>query len=87
VLLSTVLHVWLLILGGPCLIIVEPVLIRVLLMTVVELVANTLVVHLTEDNLLKAIVVTTYLNLIGHHVFNSVVVPHNLNLANHALLS
>lgn len=82
----SILNVLRLIRRSPSLI-VEAMLSRVLLMTVMKLVAYALIVHLCKNDLLKAIVVTTDLNLICHHVFYSVVMPHDLHLANHALLS
>lgn len=58
-----------------------------LLVAHLKLVAYALIVHLREQNLLKPIVVSTNLELIGNHVFNSIVVAHNFNYSDHALLA
>ena len=59
---------------------------RMLLLAVVELVADTLIVHLREDDLLEPVVVATDLELICNHILNPVVMSHDFDLANHSLL-
>lgn len=61
-------------------------LLMLLLVAHLELVAYALIIHLREENLLKPIVVSAYLELVCNHVFNSIVVAHNFNYTDHALL-
>ena len=57
-----------------------------LLLTIVELVANSCIIHRRAHNCLESVIMPCDFQIVGDNAFNSIVVAHDLNLVDHSVL-
>ena len=57
-----------------------------LLLTIVELVANSCIIHRRTHNCLESVIMPGDFQIVGDDALNSIIVSHNLNLVDHSVL-